>query len=300
MTRIIGYCDFQGKEIDDQILVANELGIENLIIRQIGVKKIYDINDQDCKEILRSVKSSKKSIYALDPEIMTYDLYKVKDYEKALSQYEKTFIIASKLKVDYVLYRLPKIIDILNEFVTVEKQLNKFIELAKKSGRKILIYHNQEKTNVLAYIMKKFQNKDLGLIYNPKQATLNGDSPTTGYRLLRDFFDCFVAADVDKNNNPELLGYGRVKIIDLFKRMGRDNYRGNVIIDNSFSDFIDNNQIKKVPWYKKLLKKSDTFDDYLKGYSARIFPDEEDRIADIFDIYQSQIKALKIMFNLRD
>ncbi|VEU81225.1 apurinic/apyrimidinic endonuclease family protein [Haploplasma axanthum] len=298
--RIIGYCDFDGTTIKEQIETANKLHVDHLIFRTYEDKNISILEDSEIKEISRELKLSKKDIMIIDPKIESYDLYDVDAYEKVLFEYEQAINQANKLKVNYILYRLPNFKNVLDEFDSVEKQLTPIIDLAKKSAKTLLIYPEKEKTNVLVYILKKYRKKDLSLIFNPAQTIKNGESPTTAYRLLKEYFQFFIAADTDSKSNPELLGYGKVKIIDLFKRMNRDNYKGYIVLDDSFPLFLDMQTTKKVPWFKKLFKSKNNSDNYLRGYSLRIFPNEPERIVDIFDIYENQVKALKIVFNLRD
>ena len=212
--------------------------------------------------------------------------------------YEDALNVASKLKVSNLYFRLPIIKDILEEFDTVKSQLDLFIERARRFKITLLIKQEEEKTNVLVYILKKYRPRDLQLIFNPATTMTNEESPIVAYRLLKDYFNFFVSADIDKKNNPELLGYGRVKIIDIFKRMNRDQYKGFFILDDRFGNFVSGNEEKKVPWFKKLFKNKTNIDNYLRGYSLRIFPNQEVQDVTVFDIYDNQINVLKIAFRL--
>ena len=58
------------------------------------------------------------------------------------------------------------------------------------------------------------------------------------------------------------------------------------------------NEEKKVPWFKKLFKNKTNIDNYLRGYSLRIFPNQEVQDVTVFDIYENQINVLKIAFRL--
>lgn len=296
--RIVGFCDFDGTSIEEQITTAERLNIDHLLLRKIMDKTINEISNDEIKMINQKMKNAKKDIIAIDSKIAGHCIDDIDAYEQSIIEYEKTFEIANKLKVNNVFYRLPKINNIIEEFDILEGHILPIINLAKKYHITLLIYPENHRSNVLLYILKKINRKELTLIFNPKEAVFNKDSAIVGYRLLKDKFNFFVAADVDKKNNPELLGYGRVKIIEIFKRMNRDNYRGYIILDDSFCEFISENKTKKVPWYKKLFNK-DNFTNYLTGYQVRIFPKEPEREINVLDIYENQIKALKIVFNLR-
>lgn len=296
--RVIGFCDYESTELKDQIDVAKSLEIDQLLIRKINNLKVYEFDDALIKETNQILKSEKISIVALDPLIKNYDLYDIEKFDEVLNMYEDALNVASKLKVSNLYFRLPIIKDILEEFDTVKSQLDLFIEMARRFKITLLIKQEEEKTNVLVYILKKYRPRDLQLIFNPATTMTNEESPIVAYRLLKDYFNFFVSADIDKKNNPELLGYGRVKIIDIFKRMNRDQYKGFFILDDRFGNFVSGNEEKKVPWFKKLFKNKTNIDNYLRGYSLRIFPNQEVQDVTVFDIYENQINVLKIAFRL--
>lgn len=296
--RVIGFCDYESTELKDQIDVAKSLEIDQLLIRKINNLKVYEFDDALIKETNQILKSEKISIVALDPLIKNYDLYDIEKFNEVLNMYEDALNVASKLKVSNLYFRLPIIKDILEEFDTVKSQLDLFIEMARRFKITLLIKQEEEKTNVLVYILKKYRPRDLQLIFNPATTMTNEESPIVAYRLLKDYFNFFVSADIDKKNNPELLGYGRVKIIDIFKRMNRDQYKGFFILDDRFGNFVSGNEEKKVPWFKKLFKNKTNIDNYLRGYSLRIFPNQEVQDVTVFDIYENQINVLKIAFRL--
>lgn len=296
--RVIGFCDYESTELKDQIDVAKSLEIDQLLIRKINNLKVYEFDDALIKETNQILKSEKISIVALDPLIKNYDLYDIEKFDEVLNMYEDALNVASKLKVSNLYFRLPIIKDILEEFDTVKSQLDLFIEMARRFKITLLIKQEEEKTNVLVYILKKYRPRDLQLIFNPATTMTNEESPIVAYRLLKDYFNFFVSADIDKKNNPELLGYGRVKIIDIFKRMNRDQYKGFFILDDRFGNFVSGNEEKKVPWFKKLFKNKTNIDNYLRGYSLRIFPNQEVQDVTAFDIYENQINVLKIAFRI--
>lgn len=296
--RVIGFCDYESTELKEQIDVAKSLEIDQLLIRKINNLKVYEFDDALIKETNQILKTEKISIVALDPLIKNYDLYDIDKFDEVLNMYENAINVAVKLRVSNLYFRLPIIKDILEEFETVKSQLDRFVELARKAKLTLLINQEEEKTNVLVYILKKYRLRDLQLVFNPATTVTNDESPIVAYRLLKDYFSFFVSADIDKKNNPELLGYGRVKIIDIFKRMNRDQYKGYFILDDRFGNFVSGNEEKKVSWFKKIFKSKPNIDNYLRGYSLRIFPNQEVQDVTVFDIYENQINVLKIAFRL--
>lgn len=297
--KIIGFCDLNGFEINDQLDLATKLNIDQVILKQYNDKKIYELEKSDINDLKISLKDHKKSIIMLDPQIDTFDLYDLDLLDENYKKYIKTLEIANQLKIDNIIIRLGKIKDIIMELKNVEEQIVPLIEAAKKYNKRLLILQGKEKANSLVYILKKYHSKNFGLIFDPKRAVLNDEAPLTVYRLLKNYFDFFVASDVDSKNNPELLGYGKTKIIDLMKRLNRDGYKGDIIFDDSFGPFLGSNETKKVSLFKKLFSKNKNINNYLIGYSQRIFPGEEEKIATAEEIFLNQIKALKIIFNLR-
>lgn len=297
--KIIGHLEFAGKEINKQIKLATELNVDELIIRYINEDtKVSGISGKDLKEINQLLKKAKKAIFAIDPLIDSFDFYNNETTEFVISEYEKAVNAANLLKVNNIIFRLPIIEDILSEFELMKESLDNIIEIAKRSNKTLLIKHENTTTSNITYIIKKYNNlKNLSVIFSPADAILNSDSPLAGYRVLKDYFNVFIASDIDSINNPELLGYGRVNIIDLFKRMKRDKYKGDIIIDERFVELFNNDEIKKVPFYKKLFNKKSLFDKYLEGYALRVFPNEKEKLPTIYDIYHNQINVINIVFN---
>lgn len=293
--KIIGYTDFDGKNIINQIEVANKLNINDIILRYYDEDiSLLDITKEDLKNLILTLKKSKKSVYAIDPIDLVFQVDNL-DYN---ANFERLLAIAEDLKCQNIIFRLPKFNNIIDEFDMFNQKFSLVVELAKKYGKTILIKQENTSTNTIAYILKKYNNnKNISVIFSPADALLTNDSPLAGYRVLKEYFQVFIASDIDKLNNPELLGYGRVGIIDLFKRMKRDKYKGDCIIDERFINFFNNEEIKKVPLFKKLFKSKSLFDKYLEGYATRVFPNEKDRIPNIYDIYLNQINIINIVFN---
>src|SRR5690554_1341461 len=297
--KIIGYLEFEGKSIEKQIELASTLKVDELIIRYINEDtKISDITAKDVKDINQLLKKERKAIYAIDPLIDNYDFNNIDTVSLVITDYEKAINAANLLRVNNIVFRLPIIKDIITEFDTMKESLDAIIELAKRSNKTLLIKHEKTTTSNIAYIIKKYNNiKNLEVTFSPADAILNSDSPLAGYRVLKDYFNAFIASDIDSIDNPELLGYGRVNIIDLFKRMKRDKYRGDVIIDERFVELFNNKEIKKVPFYKKLFNTKSLFDKYLEGYALRVLPNEKEKLPTINDIYLNQINVINIVFN---
>lgn len=290
---IIGYSDYYGTSIIDQIKFASEINLNEIIIRKYNDKYIYDIDELDLLNINNDLKKDKIKVFALDPLINKEEYYS----EDALVKYNNTIEIANKLKVRNIFLRLPHIDDILVEYDTIKIHLDEIITVAKRNKVNVLIKQEKDNNNVLAYIIKRYKDKHLNVIFSPKDAILSNDSAISGYRVLKNYFNTFLAADMDSLNNPELLGYGRVDILNLFKRMNRDKYNGNIILDDAFISFFNNKKNKKVPLFKKLFNAKSVLDKYIEGYSIRILDENSNDTLDITDIYINQINVLNVVFN---
>lgn len=298
--RITGFLDFNGNELDTQVQAAKKLNINNLLLRKVEGRRIYELEDTEIKLILQTLKREKLGLLALDPLISEYFLYDIAAYQDNFEKYKQTIDIARKLKVTNIYYRLPVIKNVIEEFSTIEEQLTPLVEYATKNNVTLLMYPHNTKANIMVYLMKHYKSKRLQPIYNPKEHLINRESPTVAYRLLKNDFNFFMAADIDKKNNPELLGYGKLKIVDLFKRLNRDKYNGYIILDDAFNNFIEGDEEIKRPWYKKVFKRKTTvITEYLQSYASKIFPEEPEHIVDIIDIYLNQIQVLNIVFKLR-
>lgn len=298
--KITSFFDFKGKELNTQIEIAKELQLDTILLRYVDAKQINDLTKEDILKVNGTLRSQKVNIAAIDPLIMSYDLYNLEAYHLMFKQYEKAMLQAKALKVSNMYFRLPIVNDIINEFETVERQITPIIDLAVKHNINLLIAQGKNQTNVITYIIKYYKNKRLSIIFNPKELSKNKESITASYRLLKKYITFFTANDIDKKNNPVLLGYGRLKIIDLFKKLKRDKYKDYIILDDAFKDFFIDKPIEKVSIFKRLFKsKNKETNDYLASYASKIFPDEKDRKVDLKDILNNQIEVLNIIFKSR-
>lgn len=298
--KITSFFDFKGKELNMQIEIAKELKLDTILLRHVGTKQINDLSKEEIIKINGILRSEKVMIAAIDPLIMPYDLYDLEKYHLIAKDYELAILQAKALKTNNVYFRLPIINDIINEFETLERQLTPIFELAVKNNVNLLIEQGKSKTSELIYVIKYYKNKRLAVIFNPKELYYNKESITASYRLLKKYINFFIANDVDKKNNPVLLGYGRLKILDLFKKLKRDKYKEFIILDESFKEFFIDKPIEKVSLFKRLFKnKNKETNDYLTSYASKIFPDDKDRKVELKDILINQIDVLNIVFKSR-
>lgn len=298
--KLTSFLDYKDKALDMQIELAKQFNISYILLRYIKDKTINELTNDEIIKINGVLRREKVTIAAIDPLIMSYDLYDIEEYNNNFKMYEDAIHKAKALKTNNVFFRLPKITDILNEFDTLENQLTPIIEIANKNNVNLLIEQGESKTNIITYIMKYYKGKRLDVIFDPKNISSNKESLTASYRLLKNYSTFLIANDIDKKNNPALLGYGKLKIVDLFKRYNRDKYNDFIILDDSFKDFLKPKDEPKKGFFKRMFSKKDKeVDQYLNQYASKIYPEEADKKITLEDIYLNQIQVLNIIFSPR-
>lgn len=300
--KIIAYLDFNQPATKDDLDFAINLGVNGLIVTKYNNVNLINLEPSDLKQFNKELKRAKAFIHAyeiLDFETSFNDQLL---FEQSLVVFNKGLEIASELKIKNIIITLPEIKDILlniDDVITSIKTLN---NNARKYKITVLYRQGLNRNSNLVYILKK-NSKDFNFIFEPHQVYLNEESVLVAYRHFKKQFDNLLVRDLDSKANSELIGYGKVGLIDLFKRLKRDRFNGNLILDPKFIIYDQNkkmvlkNEAKK-PFLKRIFTKEPKVSSYLEGFGARIFPGEE-KIPTLFDIYQSQIKALELTFNLQ-
>lgn len=298
--KITSFLDFKNKTLESQVELAKKFNITDILLRYIDDKKILDLTDDDIVRVNGILRREKLIISAVDPLIQSYDLYNIEAYQANFSKYEDAILKAKALKSSNVILRLPVVSDIINEFETLDRQLKPIIELAHKNSINIIIEQGSTKTSVITYVLKYYKKRRITVIFNPKQLANNKESITASYRLLRKDIAFLVANDIDKKDNPALIGYGRLKILDLFKRFIRDKYNGYLILDDSFKMYFIDSPTKKESFFKRMFSNTAKQDaKQLLKLQNKILPDEDELVLSIEDIYFNQVDVLNIIFKIK-
>lgn len=296
---ITGFLD-SNKDLsfDEQLDLAIKNQMSSICLRMYKKRPLIELKDSELKEIVEILKNKKMKIAFIDTNIKSYDINNDSRHKEALNDFKVTVLIAKKLKVQHLIYKLPIFTDVMKEYKNIELRLTPFVEFAMKHNKKIIICpNNSYKANVYAYIMKKMKSNVLSVLFDPVEIMNNDESTTTTYRILKRKIGAFRATDANSKNIPKLMGYGDTKVITILKKLVRDKYSGFLLVDNKFQEEIKELETKDKGLMKKLFnrkkKKKKTL---IEEVSKVVFPNEEIKNATWDDILANQIKMLKTLF----
>lgn len=299
--KIISYLDYGTKDTKEDINSFLKLNIDECIISKFNGVLINKLTKQEVTSLSLLIKQNKIKVYALELEKIDFDIYK-DDFNLLLEKFQIMVDYAKIVNTRQIILTLPYIEDILNDFSLIEEDLKKLLDLAKINKITIKFKQGLNKNATVVYLLKNLKYKEMELLFTPAQIYLNKESVIVANRLYKHYLNNILIQDLDSVGNPELIGYGKVGLIDLFRRMSRDRFKGDLILDPSFIIYSDESKVKletkKVSLVKKIFTRKPKTINYLVGFGERIFPGE-DRIPTIIEIYESQIKAIKKIFNLR-
>ncbi len=292
-----GFFD-EKKSLKDTIEILKRNQLTAIALRTYEGRPLIEMNDQDIHDLQSKLKQEKIEISVIDTMIEPYPIESKKKHTEALDQFKYMIKFSTKLKVDYLLFELPIFHDCIKEIKDIEKILEPFIEQALINRKTIIIKPSLNyKSNVYAYIFKKLKTDALKIAFDPVMMMRNGESSTTSYRLLKKYMLVFFAKDQDLNGEPQLLGYGKTDMLNLFKRLIRDRFDGIVIADH---DFTENHLIfepEKLGFFKRILgKEKKRKETYIQTLQKRLYPNEPDKKITIDDITDNQIKVLRVVF----
>lgn len=296
---ITGFLD-SNKDLsfDEQLDLAIKNQMSSICLRMYKKRPLIELKDSELKEIVEILKNKKMKIAFIDTNIKSYDINNDSRHKEALNDFKVTVLIAKKLKVQHLIYKLPIFTDVMKEYKNIELRLTPFVEFAMKHNKKIIICpNNSYKANVYAYIMKKMKSNVLSVLFDPVEIMNNDESTTTTYRILKRKIGAFRATDANSKNIPKLMGYGDTNVITILKKLVRDKYSGFLLVDNKFQEEIKELETKDKGLMKKLFnrkkKKKKTL---IEEVSKVVFPNEEIKNATWDDILANQIKMLKTLF----
>ncbi len=297
-ARITGFLDHdKNLTLEQQIEIAEKHQLDSICIRFNQHKDIFDVEDKDVRIIYDLLKSHKLKVSIVDPEIKPYKMESNNQHEEAIDRFKHALKIATKLKATHVYLRLFKFNNIIDEYPNVEKRLEDYVNLANKANKKIILYPTDDHSmNTYTYIFKKFKTNVLTVLFDPVHIMNKGQSTTTNYRLLKKHIAAFACHDANRQGTPKLLGYGKADVIQLFKKLMRDNYKGFLLIDNQFYKEIFEEEPKPKGFRKFFKSKNKQKDNINTEISKIIFPNEETKNATYDDILDNQIKVLQMLF----
>ena len=142
-------------------------------------------------------------------------------------------------------------------------------------------------------LLKPFKPENIGLVFDPAKILFDRGSILSLYRGLKKYITFVVCNDFLKRKKAALMGYGKTQILDLFKRMNENSFRGYLILDPDFIRVVKrirkrNNFITKL--FNQKIKK-----EYLRLKKLLDLDINRNDIT-IEDIYINQYELLKLVF----
>jgi len=296
---ITGFLDHEGKlSFEEQIELIKKHNLDHISIRYYNHKPLLEASDKEIKHMAQIMKENKIKGALLDTLIAGYDINSDHKANEALDEFKHLIKVSNLLKISYLLIRLPKFNDVIEEIENIKIRLQPWITLASKHSKKLILLPDQGyQANTYAYILKKVKSNVLSMLFDPVYFMLNHDSTTTAYRVLKKQIYAFACHDANHENIPKLIGYGKTDIISLFKKLIRDKFSGFLIIDNQFYQHIFKPDDKKEGFFQKVFsnrKKKEK--KQIDELSSKIFPNEQTKNVTYDDILDNQIKVLNIVF----
>ncbi len=296
---ITGFFDQEGKlSFKEQLEFASKHELEAISIRYYNHKPLLEASDKEIKSMVQLLKDYKMKGALLDTLIGDYDLNSDQKAKEAFDEFKYLVKASNILKINYLIIRLPKFNDVMEELENIKIRLQPWITYAAKQGKKLLLYpKNGYKANTYAYIFKKMKSNHLFMLFDPVYFLSIHESTTTGYRVLKKKIFAFSCQDADHNLVPKLIGYGKTDIISLFKKLIRDRFSGYLLMDNKFNQHMFEDSTQKEGFFTKIFSnKKKKEKAQIDELSKRIFPNEETKNVTYDDILENQIKVVNIVF----
>ena len=296
---ITGFLDQEGQlTLAQSMQKAIKHNMDTLALRSYSGHPLLECTDGELKKIILDTKGERIKLSLIDANITPYDPYDDRKHANALDEFKYILKVADRLKVNHVCLKLPIINNVIEEFDTIEKRLGDYIDQAMRMSKKVVIMPEKGyKSNVYAYIFKKFKSKHMSFAFDPVMVMLNNESSTTAYRTLRSYISVVFAHDANHQGVPELLGFGKSDILKILKKLQRDRFDGYIMIDHHFSSSVFKEDVEKKGFFKRMFSNDKKQKEKrLLELSRRIFPDEETKNVTEDDILENQIKLVQAVF----
>jgi sugar phosphate isomerase/epimerase len=294
-----GFLDLrQTISLEDQLQLADRLGIKTIALRYDHSKPLVEVSQTRFTVFAKALKAMKMKVSIIDPMIESTYLEDAKAAQINLKTLEYVLSLSDVVKAPYVLLPLPHHEDVIKEFQAIRAWLNPLIMTASRHGRKVVLKPmGPMKANSYAYVMKQMGSAIEGVLYDPVHLTLNKESTTTAYRLLRNHVVAVMTLDSTVTGHPRLLGYGQTDVLTIFKKMIRDKYQGLLVLETRFDlqDAKDTDPQK--PFFKRLFSSEKKKKASVKAaLSHIIFQDQTHQNVTDEDILANQVRALNTVF----
>lgn len=249
-----------------------------------------ELKDIDVKDLGKTLNDHKMVIYLYDPKLPSVSITNEVELKLDLENFDKLLLDIEGLPVVNIVYRIPFFSNVVEDYNLVASHLKNIIAKFKKTKLTLLVKPEDRLANSYTYIIKKFNNKQLRLLFDPvffnKKEALG-----TAYRQLYDVIDVFSLNDVNQRNEVTLASTGIIKMEQLLNRVVRDNQNYMYLLNPTYNDYFK--QEEKQTFLQKLfdfegVKVRKT----VKRFALQINPQDNKNIT-IGDVYQHDIKILK-------
>ncbi|MCK9165766.1 MAG: hypothetical protein M0O92_00175 [Acholeplasmataceae bacterium] len=263
--------------LDNGILnYYQELKLPSLPLRKINGKKILKIPEKELTEIVAQFKKDKIKVGWLD---LPFDYLLTADFET-----DKLSDIAKLFNVNHLFINLPKLIDFNAEKKLLIEVLKSLIRKFKQNKIKLSFHIDyQIDSAILAFIITEI--KDLNLVFDAAKCAIFEKSISAYYRLLKNNIDIVVFYDVNEDNEPTLLGYGKAQTMEMAERLKLNKFKGDVLFDCNLSNYHG----KRLNLYKKRLP-------FFKGkqHKSHLFIEEKLALTKESDLTYGELVSLQL------
>lgn len=261
----------------------------------LNLKQIQEIIDTRPNYLLGYYKN--ESLYELMESGYRFSVFKI---NLSLDFFVKGTINALKIKNEKiyknkdVIFVLPKKLFLTKKnYEEVIQRINTLIRFSKKNKFKMNIQLTSQNYKNMINLLKPFKHENIGLVFDPAKILFDRGSILSLYRGLKKYITFVVCNDFLKRKKAALMGYGKTQILDLFKRMNENSFRGYLILDPDFIRVVKriskrNNFITKL--FNQKIKK-----EYLRLKKLLDLDINRNDIT-IEDIYINQYELLKLVF----
>lgn len=284
--KVLSFFDYFEKNLDEQLAFFNQAELPYFSLRKINGLSFSSWQEEDIPTIKQQL--NKVNTYLFDP--LLYPL--TFDDEKYFENLKRVAAFIKKTKIKNLMLRIPAINDIDIERKETQKHLLKLRLIFKKINL-FLVPDNQEKPLIFTYIFKELKTRGFKALFSPVDIYQKNESIAMNYRLIRDEIGIFLVADINKEENPTLIGYGEIELTDQIKRLYQNRYQGIVLYDSNLDEVVKHFDLdyKKRRVLSAPSKARSLYKDYLKQIG-----DEETKYLSFEEIFLNQIEVLKIIF----
>lgn len=264
----------------------------------INFKHIYlDSNDYDsfCIEEKIKILSKYNSLFTIyNPLLKPIDLHNAEERSSELENIKNHLEKFKGCYPEFFMYELPNFSNVVQDYDLIAEHLKNILLLFKSTKIVVLIKPSKYLANTYTYILKKLNNKQLKLFFDPIYFQKK-ESLSTVYRQLYEYIGVLYVVDEVKKHKNSLIGKGNTKIVELLKKISQDRlnikYLNNLTYNEVFKIDEKKNFLQKIFEFKYLERKNKQ-----KFYANQLFNNKKENITigDVFNYERDFLISLKL------